>query len=88
MGKVALTNFRVFDGQKICEPSMVVIDGGLIGEDVTGAEVIGGNGGALLPGFIDAHVHLHGEESLKQLAQWGVATGLDIACWPPTMVKT
>jgi imidazolonepropionase-like amidohydrolase len=55
--------------RKDCPPSAVVIDGGLIREDSAGVEVIDGQGGVFLPGLIDAHVHLHGEEFLKQVAQ-------------------
>lgn len=88
MSQVAITNVCIFDGQKICQPTTVVIDGGLIGEDATAAKVIDGNGGVLLPGLIDAHVHLHGKESLEELAKWGVTTGLDMACWPATKVQS
>jgi imidazolonepropionase-like amidohydrolase len=79
--KVALKNVRVFDGERIREPSTVVIDGGLIGkpDDIENAEIIDGQCCVLLPGLIDAHVHLHGEENLIQLASHGVTTALDMA---------
>ena len=32
-----------------------------------------------MPGFIDAHVHLHNESNLKEMAKWGVTTALDMA---------
>jgi dihydroorotase-like cyclic amidohydrolase len=75
--KVALKNVRVFDGERIREPSTVVIEGGLIGKpgDIENVEIIGGQGCVLLQGLIDAHVHLHGEENLVQLASHGVTTG-------------
>ena len=38
--KVALTNVRVFDGTKVCDPSTVVIDGAFIGNDATGAREV------------------------------------------------
>jgi imidazolonepropionase-like amidohydrolase len=85
--KIALTNVRVFDGQLIREPSTVVIDGELIGTDSEGAEVIDGNGGVLLPGLIDAHVHLENEDSLRQLSKFGVTTGLDMATWPQSKLN-
>lgn len=60
--KIALKNVRVLDGECIREPSTVVIDGGLISkpDDIEDAEIIDGQGRVLLPGLIDAHVHLHG----------------------------
>ena len=88
MGKTSITNVRVFDGEKISEPRTVAFHDGLIVEDTSGAsKIIDAAGGVLLPGLIDAHVHLHGEETLKQLARWGVTTGLDMATWPPKMVQ-
>lgn len=76
--KIALRNVRVFDGE--CISSTVVIDGGLIGkpDDIEDAEIIHGQGCVLLPGLIDAHVHLHGEENLVQLASHGITTALDM----------
>ncbi len=84
--KTALTNVRVFDGAALSEPVTVVIDNGVIGTDPTDSEVIDGGGGVLLPGFIDAHIHLHGPETLDQLCAHGVTTALDMATWPPARV--
>lgn len=81
-GKTALRNVRVFDGHRLTEPTTVVIDGAVIGTDPAGAEQLDGHGAILLPGLIDAHVHLSGEESLDQLAAHGVTTALDMATWP------
>ena len=41
-------------------------------------ETIDGEEGYLLPGLIDAHVHLEGVETLALLSKWGVTTGLDM----------
>ncbi|MET9487474.1 amidohydrolase family protein [Nocardia sp. NPDC006630] len=81
--KIALTGVRVFDGRELGEPATVVIDGDVIGTDPGGAELIDAGGAILLPGFIDAHIHLHGPQTLTQLADYGVTTGLDMATWPP-----
>lgn len=54
----ALTHVRVFDGERLREPGTVVIDGPLIGTDPAGARVVDCRGAALLPGLIDAHVHV------------------------------
>lgn len=81
--KVLLNNVRVFDGHALSEPRSVVIDGSCIGDDTSDPdEVIDGNGGYLLPGLIDAHVHLDHQGHLEQLAKYGVTSALDMASWP------
>ncbi|MFB8002251.1 amidohydrolase family protein [Nocardia sp. NPDC056000] len=76
--KIALRNVRVFDGTKVGAPATVVIDGSVIGVDATGAEVVDADGAVLVPGFIDAHVHLDELNVLNQLAAHGVTTGLEM----------
>ncbi len=44
-GKTSLTHVRVFDGQRLCEPGTVVIDGEVIATDPAGARVIDCDGG-------------------------------------------
>ncbi|HEY2061412.1 MAG TPA: amidohydrolase family protein [Amycolatopsis sp.] len=88
LGKTALVNVRVFDGDGLTEPRTVVIDGPVIGTDPAGAREVDAAGAVLLPGLIDAHVHLHGPETLDALARWGVTTGLDMACWPHELVTS
>jgi len=65
----------------------VVLDGGFIGTDPTGAEVVDADGGVLIPGLIDAHVHLSGRESLDLLCSFGVTTALVMASWPPPLTR-
>jgi imidazolonepropionase-like amidohydrolase len=84
MARTALTNVRVFDGRGLGEPTVVVIDGDRIGTDTTGARVLDAGGATLLPGLIDAHVHLGGRTALEHLREFGVTTALDMACWPPS----
>ena len=79
--KFAVTNVRVFDGARLV-PGVVVVDGATIGTDPTGAQVIDGRGGVLLPGLIDAHVHLDGPGRLEKLAGYGVTTAIDMASVP------
>jgi imidazolonepropionase-like amidohydrolase len=81
-GKIALSNVRVFDGRQLRPAATVVISGGKIGTDPAGAQVIDGAGGVLLPGLIDAHVHLDGPGPLAELARYGVTTALDMASVP------
>jgi imidazolonepropionase-like amidohydrolase len=81
-GKIALTNVRMFDGSRLIPGSTVVIEAGLIGTDAAGGQVIDCRGGVLLPGLIDAHVHLDGPDRLAALAGYGVTTALDMASLP------
>ncbi|MEV5414509.1 amidohydrolase family protein [Thermopolyspora sp. NPDC052614] len=80
--KFALVNVRVFDGWRLTDPTLVVVENGLIGQDPAGAERVDVHGAVLLPGLIDAHVHVDDAESLHALARHGVTTGLDMAVWP------
>jgi imidazolonepropionase-like amidohydrolase len=87
--KIALINVRVFDGNNIREPGTVVIDGEYIGEpDPIDALEVDAKGGILLPGLIDAHIHLHGPENLVELARHGVTTALDMGTWPNTLLDS
>ncbi|MCR6485143.1 amidohydrolase family protein [Amycolatopsis sp. OK19-0408] len=88
MTKTALTGVRVFDGARLTEPTTVVVDGPLIGADPAGAEDFDGAGATLLPGLIDAHVHLLAPDDLSALAAHGVTTALDMACWPRERVDS
>jgi imidazolonepropionase-like amidohydrolase len=88
MDKIALTNVRVFDGERLLEPATVVIDGDRIGSDPTGATTWEGHGRVLLPGLIDCHIHLTDSSTLASLARQGVTTGLDMGTWPPDLVAS
>lgn len=86
--KIALTNARAFDGLQLRKPSTVVIDGDRIGTDPSGATVIDAGGATVLPGLIDAHIHLANEADLRELRNFGVTTGLVMASWPPVLVNS
>jgi imidazolonepropionase-like amidohydrolase len=88
LDKVALTNVRVFDGERLLEPGTVVIDGDRIGDDQAGARTWDGDGGVLLPGLIDCHVHLTDESTLAALARQGVTTALDMGTDSPELVAS
>ena len=79
---IAIKNVRVFDGNQLTDPRTVYVDHGVIVESATGYHEVDGEGGVLLPGLIDAHIHLGTDDDLKQLAKYGVTTGLDMATWP------
>jgi imidazolonepropionase-like amidohydrolase len=86
--KIALTNVRVFDGRELRGPTTVIIESGIVGNDPAGARVIDAGGATLLPGLIDAHVHLLEQRHLQRLAAFGVTTALDMGAWPPSMVDS
>ncbi|MEN0134635.1 MAG: amidohydrolase family protein [Rhodococcus sp. (in: high G+C Gram-positive bacteria)] len=86
-----ITDVRVFDGEQLLpDRKDVTFDTtGILAIDPAGTNRerdtvtdIDGAGATLLPGLIDAHIHLHGRETLQQLANFGVTTGLDMATWP------
>ena len=84
--KTAIINLGVFDGQRVGEPTTVVIDKGLISQDADGADIVDGRGGVLIPGLIDAHIHLNTEHELRMMVKHGITTALDMATWPPSKV--
>lgn len=81
MPGTVITGVRIFDGEGVSGPSTVVIDGGVIADrrdahpDDT---VVDASGATLLPGLIDAHVHVDKREHLESAARWGVTTMLDM----------
>ncbi|PON27131.1 hypothetical protein TGAM01_v204080 [Trichoderma gamsii] len=79
--KTAITNVRVFDGVKLTAPQTVIIDGENISNDTSNIETtVDGNGGVLIPGLIDSHVHITSIAGLEILASYGVTTAINMAC--------
>lgn len=79
--QTAIMNARVFDGERILDATTVVIESRSI-VDVGGgvpsdARVIDAEGGALLPGLIDSHVHTS-VEGLELALSFGVTTELEM----------
>jgi len=87
-----IRNVRVFDGETMAEQQTVVISQGKIaavgGATVVvpaGAQEVAGAGRALLPGLIDAHVHLPAfgaAGALQQMLAFGVTTGVVMGAVP------
>ncbi|WP_054942554.1 amidohydrolase family protein [Paenibacillus ihuae] len=77
----AITNVRVFDGEKVIRPTTVLIEGEQIlsvgGEIPEHADIIDAEGGTLLPGLMDAHVHTS-VEGLRDALKFGVTTELEM----------
>ena len=77
---------RVFDGERVLEHRSVLIENEKISwirspqAAVPNAQVIEGTGRTLLPGLIDAHVHMpdHAEAAAGQALTLGVTTQLDM----------
>ncbi|WP_329408237.1 amidohydrolase family protein [Nocardia vinacea] len=85
-----ITGVRVFDGQRLTEHTAVRLAGGLI-EAIGGLELlragdqhVEGHGGTLLPGLIDAHIHLL-PGAPRQALSFGVTTVLDMFSKPDTV---
>ncbi|WP_372348786.1 twin-arginine translocation signal domain-containing protein [Streptomyces sp. KL116D] len=88
-GKVALTDVRVFDGDRLTAPRTVVIENGLIGLSALGARVIDCAGATLLPGLIDAPHPPPGRHHPAAAGRLGRRDGAsDMACFPPSLVDS
>jgi imidazolonepropionase-like amidohydrolase len=80
-GALIIRNARVFDGEMIIPSASVLVENGRIvavGPKIhfpPEARVIDASGKTLLPGLIDAHVHVWARDSLVQATVFGV-TGL------------
>jgi imidazolonepropionase-like amidohydrolase len=86
-----IRNVRVFDGESVAAQQTVVISLGKIagvGINIAvpaGAQEISGEGRTLLPGLIDAHVHLPAfgsADALQQMLAFGVTTGVVMGVHP------
>lgn len=83
MTSFAVAGARIFDGEAMIGEQAVVVDAGRIvsiGDVPEGADVMDARGCMLLPGFIDAHVHL-GFFDPRAVARAGVTTVRDLG-WP------
>jgi imidazolonepropionase-like amidohydrolase len=77
-------NARVFDGERVHDNAQVAVEHGIIravGRDLSTfahLPAIDGTGATLLPGLIDAHVHVRSADDLRQALSFGVTTTLDM----------
>ncbi|MCJ1391818.1 hypothetical protein MMC18_004685 [Xylographa bjoerkii] len=86
-----LFNVRIFNGYTLLPPSTLTISSDLITSissssslitESTTSTVIDCHSHTLLPGLIDAHIHLNGIPSLHALLTSGITTALDMGCFP------
>jgi imidazolonepropionase-like amidohydrolase len=92
--KTLFAEVRIFDGDRLWDGTHdVLADGPVIAAvepggtiDEPDARMVRHRGATLLPGLIDAHVHLRGTGDLEELARWGVTTALDMGSWPPALI--
>ncbi|THG32475.1 amidohydrolase [Glaciibacter flavus] len=88
MGAFSIENARVFDGERLSEPRSVhVVDGLITEEPGADSETVDAAGAVLLPGLIDAHVHISDPEQARTLAHWGVTTALDMGAKDPGVIE-
>ncbi|MFC5137036.1 amidohydrolase family protein [Actinomycetospora rhizophila] len=81
-----ISGARVFDGIDVLGVASVSVADGVITGVRPGSEDGGdvdGRGMTLLPGLVDAHVHLRGAGNLDQDLRYGVTTVLDMFSAPP-----
>lgn len=91
LSQTLFVNVHIFDGvsEKRLENASVLVEGNLIKRvsrdniDVPGAKVIDGGGRTLMPGLIDAHVHMTITESIADLRDnydwmyWGAVSTIE-----------
>ena len=86
----AVTNVRVFDGEKVLPKATVVVQNGRIAavgpnaKVPAGATIVDGRGKTLLPGLIDAHTHTFGA-ARADAVRFGVTTELDMFTHPAVL---
>ncbi|KAL7942588.1 hypothetical protein V8C42DRAFT_360030 [Trichoderma barbatum] len=79
--KTAIKNVRVFNGTKLTGLQTIIIDGENISNDTSNIETtVDGNGGVLIPGLIDCHVHISDIAGLETLTSFGVTTAMVMSC--------
>ena len=84
---ILFQHVRVFNGTEVIPEADVLIENGKIKDvgaslSANNAKIVDGTGKTLLPGLIDAHVHVHGADTLEQALIFGVTTELDMMMNP------
>jgi len=79
----SIGNVRLFDGERVHDDAVVVIEGDRVSAVETGTSAarpvdVDGQRGLLVPGLLDAHVHVTSPDDIRDLAAYGVTTALDM----------
>ncbi|TGM12802.1 amidohydrolase family protein [Leptospira selangorensis] len=78
---IAIINANIFDGENLIKDRTLVIKGNRIhsigGDIPAGARIVDANGGMLMPGLIDSHVHTD-IDGLHDALLFGVTTELEM----------
>ncbi|MCJ1358141.1 MAG: hypothetical protein MMC33_008139 [Icmadophila ericetorum] len=86
--RTVIQNVHIWDGEKRIPNTSIVIEGQRISltGDTSGAKIVNGNNGFLMPGLIDAHVHASNKLGLKTLALSGITTAFDMGSFPTSQM--
>lgn len=86
--KTAIANVHVWDGAGFSAPStVVIIDSIITNANAADAKtVVDGNGGYLMPGYIDTHCHVTSCSYLTAMRANGITTALDMGTFPVSAV--
>lgn len=82
----AITNVQLFDGENVQKNAsiyvrkgkIIAIDSAGISNTIRAKKIIDGNNKTLIPGLINAHCHLASPANLKEAAQAGVLTMIEL----------
>ncbi|KAI1198533.1 hypothetical protein F5X97DRAFT_144421 [Nemania serpens] len=87
--RTVIYNVRVFHGQGFSDPQSVIFANGHITANTEGIETeVDGTGQFLIPGLIDAHVHVPDVAGLVSITSYGVTTALNMVCGDYTACAT
>jgi imidazolonepropionase-like amidohydrolase len=87
--KLIIQNVQLFNGDSLYQSATILVQDSAIKKiilrptSLSGSNVIDGTGKTLLPGLINAHVHAQAVEHLKEAAETGVLTLLDLFTTDP-----
>ncbi|KIY00246.1 uncharacterized protein Z520_03931 [Fonsecaea multimorphosa CBS 102226] len=87
--EIVIQNVHAFNGENFTTRDVVIRDGKIAADrEADDVQIVDGQGRYLIPGLIDAHVHLRAEEQLEKLSAAGVTTALDMASFPPSLINS